>query len=133
MFDDDESTKDGDVSSLPKEESEADGESEVVTPDSEEESWSEIDQVKEDSSFPNMEFQFSKDEFEFFDEEFKCSISSSSSKPQESYQCLDPFGDSKEKSFLLDPEQSKDFHIEGIDFDMPHEYYKLEHCNIPII
>ena len=97
-----------------------------MTPDSEEESWSEIDQVKEDSSFPNMEFQFSKDEFEFFDEEFKCSISSSSSKPQESYQCLDPFGDSKEKSFLLDPEQSKDFHIKGIDYDTSQEYYRLE-------
>ena len=88
---------------------------------------SETDQVKEDSSFPNMEFQFSEDEFEFFDEEFKASISSSSSKPQESYQCLDPFGDSEEKSFLLDLEQSKDFQITGIDFDMPHEYYKLGH------
>ena len=33
MFDDDESTIDGDVSSLPKEESDADGESKVVTPD----------------------------------------------------------------------------------------------------
>jgi hypothetical protein len=98
-----------------------------VTPNLEEESLSETDQVKEDSSFPNMEFQFSKDEFEFFDEEFKASISSSSSKPQESYQCLDPFVDSEEKSFLLDPEQSKDFQITGIDFDTPHEYYKLEH------
>ena len=87
---------------------------------------SETDQVKEDSSFPNMEFQFSKDEFGFSDEEFKASISPSSSKPQESYQCLDPFGDSKEKSFLLDPEQSKDFHIEGIDLDTSQEYYRLE-------
>ena len=77
-----------------------------------------------------MELQFSEDEFEFSDEEFKASITPSSSK---SYQCLDLFGDSEEKSFLLDPEQSKDFHIEGIDFDMPHEYYKLEHYNIPII
>ena len=56
MFDDDESTIDGDVSSLPKEESDADGESEEVTPDSEEESLSKTDQVKDDSSFPNMEF-----------------------------------------------------------------------------
>ena len=121
------------VSSSPKEESDADGESKVVTPDPKWESLPKTDQVKEDSSFPNMEFQLSKDEFGFSDEEFKASISSSSSDPQESYQCLDPFGDSKEKSYLLDPEQSKDFHIEGIDFDMPHEYYKLEHCNIPII
>ena len=52
---------------------------------------------------------------------------STSSDPHESYQCLDTFGDSEEKSFLLDSEQSKDFHIEGIGFDMPHEYYKLEH------
>ena len=66
MFDDDESTIDGDVSSLPKEESDADGESKVVTPDPEEESFPKIDEVKEDSIFPNMEFQFSKDEFEFF-------------------------------------------------------------------
>ena len=44
MFDDDESTIDGDVSSLPKEESDADGESEVVTPNPEEESLSETDQ-----------------------------------------------------------------------------------------
>ena len=50
--------------------------------------------------------------------------SSSSSDPQESYQCLDPFSDSEETSFLLDPEQSKDFHNEGID--TPHEYYMLE-------
>ena len=71
-----------------------------------------------------MELQFSEDEFEFSDEEFKASITPSSSK---SYQCLDLFGDSEEKSFLLDPEQSKDFHIEGIDYDTPHEYYKLEH------
>ena len=74
-----------------------------------------------------MEFQFSKDEFEFSDDEFKASISPSSSKSEESYQCLDPFCDSEEKSLLLDPGQSKDFHIEGIDFDTPHEYYKLEH------
>ena len=118
MFDDDESTIDGDVSSLPKEESDADGESEVVTPDPEEESLPKTDQVKEDSSFPNMEFQFSEDKFE-------ASISPSSSDPQESYQCLDPFGVYEEKTFLLDPEQSKDFHIEGID--APHEYYTLEH------
>jgi hypothetical protein len=127
MFDDDESTMYDDVSSSPKEESDADGESEVVTTDPEEEPLSETDQVKEDSSFPNMEFQFSEDKFEFFDEEFKASISPSSSDPQESYQCLDPFCDSKEKSFLLDLEQSKDFHIEGIDFGMPHEYYKQGH------
>ena len=127
MFDDDESTMYGEVSSSPKEESDADGESKVVTPNPEEESLSETDQVKEDSSFPNMEFQLSEDEFGFSDDEFKASISSSSSDPQESYQCLDPFCDSEEKSFLLDPEQSKDFHIEGFDFDTPHEYYKLEH------
>ena len=66
-----------------------------------------------------MEFQFSEDEFEAF-------ISPSSSDPQESYQCLDPFSDSEEKSFLLDPEQSKDFHIEGIDYDTSQEYYRLE-------
>ena len=54
MFDDDESTIDGDVSSLPKEESDADGESKVVTPDPEGESLPKTDQVKEDSSFPNM-------------------------------------------------------------------------------
>ena len=114
MFDDDESTIDGDVSSLPKEESDADGEYEVVTPNPEEESFPKIDQVMEDLSFPNME-----DEFEAF-------ISPSSSDPQESYQCLDPFGDSEEKSFLLDPEQSKDFLIEGIDYDTSHEYYLLE-------
>ena len=114
MFDDDESTIDGDVSSLPKEESDADGEYEVVTPNPEEESLPKIDQVMEDLSFPNME-----DEFEAF-------ISPSSSDPQESYQCLDPFGDSKEKSFLLDPEQSKDFHIKGIDYDTSQEYYRLE-------
>ena len=35
-----------------------------------------------------------------------------------------PGYDSEETSFLLDPEQSKDFHIEGID--TPHEYYMLE-------
>ena len=90
MFDDDESTIDGDVSSLPKEESDADGESEVVTPDPKDESLTKTGQVKEDSSFPNMEFQFSEDEFE-------ASISPSSFDPQESYQCLDPFAVSKEK------------------------------------
>ena len=42
MFDDDESTIDGDMSSLPKEESDVDGESEVVTADLEEESLSEL-------------------------------------------------------------------------------------------
>ena len=94
MFDDDESTIDGDVSSLQKEESDADGESKVVTPDPEEESLPKTDQVKEDSSFPNMEFQFSEDEFE-------ASISPSSSDPQESYQCLDPFCVSQEKKFFL--------------------------------
>ena len=82
MFDDDESTMYGDVSSLPKEESDADGESEVVTPDPKEESLSETDQVMEDSSFPNMEFQFSEDEFEFSDEEYKASISPCTSDPQ---------------------------------------------------
>ena len=127
MFDDDEWTIDSDVSSLPKEESDADGESKVVTPDPEGQSLPKTNQVKEDSSFPNMEFEFSEDKFEFSDEEFKASISSRSSDPQESYQCLDPFCDCEEKSFLLDPEQSKDFHIKGIDFDTPHEYYKLEH------
>ena len=74
-----------------------------------------------------MEFQFSEDKFEFSDEEFKASISSSSSDPHESYQCLDPFCDSEEKSFLLEPEQSKDFQTEGIDLDTPHDYYRLEH------
>ena len=39
---------------------------------------------------------------------------------------IDPFCDSEEKSFLLDPEQSKDFHIEGIDYDTSQEYYRLE-------
>ena len=82
------------------------------------------DQEKEDSSFLNMEFHFSKDKFEFSDDEFKAHISPSSSKLQESYQCLDTFSDSEETSFLLDPKQSKDFHIEGID--TPHEYYMLE-------
>ena len=72
-----------------------------------------------------MEFHFSKDKFEFSDDEFKAHISPSSSKLQESYQCLDTFSDSEETSFLLDPEQSKDFHIEGIDAH--HEYYTLEH------
>ena len=61
MFDDDESIVDGDVSSLPKEESDAYGESEVVIPDPDEESLSHTDHVKEDSSFQNMEFQFSED------------------------------------------------------------------------
>ena len=88
---------------------------------------SETKQVKKDSSFPNMEFQFSEDKFGFSDEEFKASISPSSSDPQESYQCLDPSCYSEEKSFLLDPEQSKDSYIEGIDFDTSQEYYKLEH------
>ena len=72
-----------------------------------------------------MEFHFSKDKFEFSDDEFRAHISPSSSKLQESYQCLDTFSDSEETSFLLDPKQSKDFHIEGID--TPHEYYTLEH------
>ena len=124
MFDDDESTVDGVVSSLPREESDDYGESEVVTPDPDEEPLSDIDQVEEDSSFQHMEFHFSEDKFEFSDEEFKAPISPSPSELQE-YQCLDPFSDSEETSFLLDPEQSKDFHIEGID--MPHEYYRLEH------
>jgi hypothetical protein len=65
IFDDDESTVDGDVSSLTREESDIYGESEVVTPDPEEESLSDTDLVKDDSSFHNMEFQFSEDEFEF--------------------------------------------------------------------
>ena len=34
---------------------------------------------------------------------------------------------SPRKKILLDPEQSKDFYIEGIDYDTHHEYYKLEH------
>jgi len=46
MFDDYESTVDNDVSSLPREESEVYEESEVVTPDPEEESLSDNDQVK---------------------------------------------------------------------------------------
>ena len=123
MFDDDESTMDGDVSSSPREESDAYGESEVVTPDPNEESLPNTNQGKDDSPFHNMEFQFSEDKFEFSDEEFKAPISPCPSELQE-YQCLDPFSDSEETSFLLDPEQSKDFHIEGID--MPHEYYMLE-------
>ena len=126
MFDDDESTMYSDVSSSPKEESDADGEFKVVTPNLEEESLPRTNQVKEDSSFPNMEFQFSEDVFEFSDVEFKASLFPSSSDPHESYQCLDTFGDSEEKSFLLDPEQSKDFHIEGIDYDTSQEYYRLE-------
>jgi len=124
MFDDDESTVDGDISSSPIEESDAYGDFEVVNPNPDEESLSHTDHVKEVSSFHNMEFQFSEDEFEFSDEEFKAPISPSPSELQESYQCLDPFSDSEETSFLLDPEQSKDFHIEGID--TPHEYYMLE-------
>ena len=55
---------------------------------------------------------------------FKAPISPCPSELQE-YQCLDPFSDSEETSFLLDPEQSKDFHIKGID--EPREYYTLEH------
>ena len=124
MFDDDDSTVDGDISSSPIGESDAYRDSEVVTPDPDEESLSHTDHVKEDSSLQNMEFQFSEDKFEFSDEEFKALISPSPSELQESYQCLDPFSDSKETSFLLDPGQSKDFHIEGID--TPHEYYMLE-------
>ena len=50
-----------DVSSSPKEESDADGESKVVTPDPEEESLPNTDQGKEDSPFHNVEFQFSED------------------------------------------------------------------------
>ena len=88
MFDDDESTVNGDVSSLPKEESDAYGESEVVTPDPNEESPN-TDQGKEDSPFHNMEFRFLEEAFEFFDEEFKAPISPSTSKLQESNQCLD--------------------------------------------
>ena len=97
-----------------------------MTPDPYKESLFDTEQVKEDSSFPNMEFQFSEDVFEFSDEEFKAPIAPSSSKLQETYQCLDPFCDSEEKTFLLDPEQSKDFLIEGIDYDTSHEYYRLE-------
>ena len=100
MFDDDESTVNGDVSSLPKEESDAYGESEVVTPDPNEESPN-TDQGKEDSPFHNMEFQFSEEEFEFSDEEFKVPISPCKSKLQESYQCLDTFSDSEETFFFL--------------------------------
>ena len=101
MFDDDESTVDSDVSSLPREESDSYGEFEVVTPDPDEESIPDTDQAKKDSSFQNMEFQFSEDEFEFSDEEFKAPISPCPSELQESYQCLDPFSDSEETSFLL--------------------------------
>ena len=61
MFDDYESTLDNDVSSLPREESEVYEESEVVTPDPEEESLPNTDQGKEDSPFHNVEFQFSED------------------------------------------------------------------------
>jgi hypothetical protein len=121
MFDDDESTVDGDVSSLPREESDAYRESEVVTPDPEEESLSDIK-------------QFSEDEFEFSRDEFKAAISPSSSKQQDSYQGLDC--DPEEKSFLLDLEQSKDFYVEGLD--APHEYYRLDHdfenvCSMDIL
>ena len=80
MFDDDDSTIDGDISSSPIEESDAYGDSEVVTPDPDEESLSHTDHVKEDSSFQNMEFHFSEDKFEFSDEEFKAPISPSPSK-----------------------------------------------------
>ena len=79
MFDDYESTVGNDVSSLPREESEVYEESEVVTPDPEEESLSDNDQVKEDSSLPDMEFRFLEDEFEFLNEEFKAPVSLSSS------------------------------------------------------
>ena len=89
MFDDDESIVDGYVSSSSREESDAYGESEVVTTDPNEESLPNTDQGKEDSPFHNMEFQFSEDKFEFSDEEFKAPISPSTSKLQESYQCLD--------------------------------------------
>ena len=124
MFDDGESTVDSDVPPLIREESDAYGESEVVPPDLDEESLSDTDQAKKDSSFQNMEFQFSEDEFEISDDEFKAPISPCPSELQE-YQCLDPFSDSEETYFLLDPKQSKDFHIEGIG--APHEYYRLEH------
>jgi hypothetical protein len=124
MFDDDESTVDDDVSSLPREESDAYGESEVPTLDFNEESLPNTEQGKEDSPFHTVEFQFSKEKFEFSDEEFKSPISPCPSELQE-YQCLDPFSDSEETYFLLDPKQSKDFHIKGID--ATHEYYTLEH------
>ena len=107
MCDYDESTVDGDISSSPIEESDAYGDFEVVTPNPDEESLSHTDHVKEDSSFQDMEFQFSENKFEFSDEEFKAPISPSPSELQESYQYLDPFSDSEETSFLLDPEQSK--------------------------
>jgi thiamine pyrophosphokinase len=45
MFDDEESTVDGDFSSLPREESDAYRESKVVTPDPDEKSLSDTDQV----------------------------------------------------------------------------------------
>ena len=51
MFDDDESTVDSDVSSLPREESDSYGEFEIVTPDPDEESIPDTDQAKKDSSF----------------------------------------------------------------------------------
>jgi len=51
MFDDDESTVDGDISSSPIEESYAYGDSKVVTLNPDEESLSHTDHVKEDSSF----------------------------------------------------------------------------------
>jgi hypothetical protein len=44
--------------SLPREEIDAYRESDVVTPDPEEESFSDLEQIKEDSSFHHMEFQF---------------------------------------------------------------------------
>ena len=53
-----------------------------MTPDPYKESLFDTEQVKEDSSFPNMEFQFSEDVFEFSDEEFKAPIAPSSSKLQ---------------------------------------------------
>jgi len=54
MFDDHESIMYGDVSSSPKEESDADGESEVVTSDPEEESLSETDQARGGLSNPGQ-------------------------------------------------------------------------------
>jgi hypothetical protein len=78
MFNGDESTVDGDISSPPREESDAYRESEVVTPDPAEESLSNTDQVKEDSIFYNSEFQFTEDEFEFSEEEFEAPISQTS-------------------------------------------------------
>ena len=51
MFDDDDSTVNGDISSSPIEESDAYGDFEVVNPNPDEESLSHTDHVKEDSSF----------------------------------------------------------------------------------